>query len=85
MKRTLFEVHIEELTLRGFEGVDKGALAAAVKEELSRLFAGGLPGGARPGALAAANGGSISVTAADGSAILGAKIAGAVRRGVSGR
>ena len=85
MKRTLFEVHIEELTLRGFERVNKEALVAAIKDSLARQLADGLLDGARPGAVAEADGGSFTVTAPSSSAALGAKIAGAVRRGVSAR
>lgn len=38
MTRPVIELHIEELVLRGFESVDRRAVAAAVEAELGRLL-----------------------------------------------
>ncbi len=81
------ELHIGELVLQGFPGMDPELLGAAVQAELFRLLAeDGLPSRlARAGVVGAVDGGQFTLEASEDIRHLGARIARAVYEGLEGR
>jgi len=78
--RKLVKVHIEELVLQGFAPGDRHRIAAAVKEELSRLIiAEGVPASTENlGAMARLDAGAIQIRAGTSARATGARIGRAV-------
>ena len=77
-------LHIEELVLQGFDGVDRYRVGAMVEQELARLFAeqGVPPGMAAGGAVARIDGGTFTVTPDAKPDRIGAQVAQAIYNGV---
>jgi hypothetical protein len=76
------EVHIEELVLRGFPGVDRYEVAAAVERELERLMLASEGGaweqaaGSRP----SLDGGQVELARTGDASVLGEAIGAALHR-----
>jgi len=79
------QLHIEELVLHGFAGVDRHQIGARVQEELTRLFAeqGVPPGLAAGGNVARIDGGTFTVAPNPKPHWIGAQVAQAIYNGVT--
>lgn len=78
------DLHIGELVLTGFDGVDGAGVGAIVQQELTRLFAErGVPAGLRQDAVTSAmDAGAITLPADADAYTLGAHIAGQIYGGL---
>jgi hypothetical protein len=81
----MIELHIEELTLRGFAPQDRYAIAAAIERELSRLFAesGAPPSLLTEGALDRLDAGAFHVPSGARPDLIGSQVAHAVFGGLA--
>ncbi|GAX45682.1 hypothetical protein NIES4075_67030 [Tolypothrix sp. NIES-4075] len=77
------ELHIEELVLHGFERGDRHHISEAVQQELTRLFAQGVPPSlAQGGEIGRLDGGGFEMTAGMQSGAIGAQIARSIYGGL---
>ncbi|MEH1828428.1 MAG: hypothetical protein V7L22_24345 [Nostoc sp.] len=77
------ELHIEELVLHGFEGGDRDRIGEAVQQELTRLFAQGVPPSlAQGGEIGRLDGGGFEMTASMQSGAIGVQIAQSIYGGL---
>lgn len=81
--RANLELHIEELILHGFPPGRRGVIAAAIEQELTRLFAEqGVPAAlAQAGAIPRLDGGSFETAAGAMPADIGRQVAQAIYGG----
>jgi hypothetical protein len=79
------QLHIEELVLHGFAGVDRHQIGERVQQELTRLFAerGVPPGMATGGNVARIDGGSFTVAPNPKPDQIGTQVAQAIYNGVA--
>jgi hypothetical protein len=77
------ELHIEELVLHGFERGDRDRISEAVQQELTRLFAQGVPPSlAQGGEIGRLDGGGFEMTAGMQSGAIGTQIAQSIYGGL---
>jgi hypothetical protein len=77
------ELHIEELVLHGFERGDRDRIGEAVQQELTQLFAQGVPPSlAQGGTIGRLDGGGFEMTAGMQSGAIGIQIAQSIYGGL---
>jgi hypothetical protein len=77
------ELHIEELLLHGFERGDRDRISEAVQQELTRLFAQGVPPSlAQGGEIGRLDGGGFEMNADMQSGAIGSQIAQSIYGGL---
>ncbi|MEH2114812.1 hypothetical protein [Nostoc sp.] len=77
------ELHIEELILHGFEGGDRDRISEAVQQELTRLFAQGMPPSlVQGGEIGRLDGGGFEMNAGMQSGAIGVQIAQSIYGGL---
>ncbi len=76
------KIHIDRLTLDGFDGIDGQAVGRAIERELTRLVAGGAP--LRSGAVDRVDGGTLPLPPVPTPGQLGRAVSSSVQRSVRG-
>lgn len=80
MKRV--QIHIDRLTLDGFDGIDGQAVGRAIERELTRLV--GRDATLRPGAIDRVDGGTLPLPAVPTPGQLGRAVSSSIHRSVRG-
>ena len=79
---TRVQIHIDRLTLEGFDGIDGPAVGRAIERELTRLVAAGAP--LRSGTLDRVDGGTLALPAVPTPGQLGRAVSTSIHRSVRG-